>query len=482
MTIALTGAGSLGVRLGHLIQAFNDVNALRGGNLTQDGRATDVSASMTTKLNTVEADLAAGTAQYALADGLQSAYGSFQSAQSGFLSYLRTLAQSIVIKMADDDQKLPSRDLVSALKLLIQQMVTNSSYFKANVPALGSQTSVGSPVGTPGIVGTVKNGSGKYSGAEMQVPETITFLVTRDAQSGGATANQESFSVLGQNSQPDLLAQDWPKGSGSSINLTVVDPSLNNSGGQCLTNGGMDTWTTAAQPPDNFNALVGTRDTDYAKETSTVFASSAAALKVIGGSGTGVSLAQTFNTTATTTTGAGGTPFNIGLYPDQNFIVSYWIKADVVPATGVITVDLVDGSTAVIADDGSTNNTFATTLSGISTSYVQKTGVFRLPAAAPTTIKLRIRASTVVPAGSNIYIDDLAVVRATPLYVGGPSFAIFRGATKPLLNDAWTMATTISASGAFVRGFQRLFNLAALGLQVPTKADGSETVADTLIA
>jgi hypothetical protein len=137
----------------------------------------------------------------------------------------------------------------------------------------------------------------------------------------------------------------------------------------------------------------------------------------------------------------------------------------------------------VIADDAGTNNTTAITLSGISTSYVQKSAVFRLPASVPTTVKLRIRTTTAVSTGSNIYVDDLALAKMVQFYTaGGPWFAIFRGAAKPLIGDAWTMALSISAAGAFQRLFQKFFDIHKLGLFIPSKADASESVADTLIA
>jgi len=261
----------------------------------------------------------------------------------------------------------------------------------------------------------------------------------------------------------------------------VIDPTLNNAGGTVLQNGSFETWTTAGGPPDNFNALAGTANTDYAKETGIVFATSTAALKFIGGTGTGASLAQVFNTTPSTTAGAGGTAFNIAATPVTSYLCNLYLKADVVPATGVLTVDLVDGSNTTINDDGGAANSFAITLSGITTSYAARSGAFRLPSAPPSTVKLRIRASTVIPAGSNVFVEDLALARAVPFYPSGPAFAIFRGASRPLLNDLWTMALTISASGAFQRAAQRLWGIDGLGLYLPSNAAGANTINENLI-
>ncbi len=470
---------------------FNNVNAQRGGALTVDGRATDVSESVGAVISTdIETDFANGTALYNVIDGIQAAYQSFQGSQAGFLSYLKTLAQAMLRNMATLDQGGNLNSLMSlsaSLQLLSTQMINASASFKANVPALGSQTNVGSPTGNPTVVGTVKSGTGLYSGQELSLAETITFTVTKDSYSGGATAYQESVTAAGIPAQSDKTSWDWPKGSGKSATFTIIDPSLNNSGGTLLQNGSMDTWTNS-NVPDNFTYLVGTAGTD-AQRGATTFASSSYSFQFIGGTSVQTAITQTFNTTPATGIGAGGTSFNMGTIPRVPLIFCMQLKCDVVPAAGVITVDLVDGTNTVINDDAGTANSFTVTLSGVTTSFVAKTGVFRLPASVPSTVKLRIRASTAISAGTNCFIDDIALAKAVPLYGGsavtsgsGPAFAIFRGATKPVVNDAWTMALTISAAGAFQRVMQKLFDVDTLGIYFPTKADASETVADTLIA
>ena len=467
------------------------MNALRGAGLTIDGRATDVSETARTTLSAIQVLFAAGTADYISIKDAEAAYTSFQSAQSGFLSYLRTLCENILIAQVNRDVKLPSLTVAEALKELIKQMVSSSDSVKANVPALGSQTSIATPAGTGlAIVGTVKTGKGTYSGKEFAIAETIFFETTKDAQSGGATEDSETITVTGQNVQTNMLEWDWPQGSGKTTTITVCNPELSNqSAGNVLQNSGFDTFDSShTNQPDNWVKVVGTAGTDYAKETSTVFAGSAAALKLVGNAGGTavlVNLTQAFNTTASTTLDAGGTPYDITDFPETNYILSYWIKADVVPAAGVLTIDLIDGSNNVIADTGSTNNTYALTLSGISTSYVQKSARFALPKDVPSTVKIRIRVTTAISTGSNIYIDDLALMKAVPLYTTGPEFAIFRGSVATLTGDRWTMALTISASGAIQRGFQKLFKSDTLTggpFYLPSNAAGSETVADTLIS
>lgn len=481
------------MRCGHLIQLLNSVNSFRGGALTVDGRATDVSEGVGAVISAdIETDFANGTALYNVIDGIQAAYASFQGSQAAFLSYIQGLAVSTLRHMATLDQSGNLNTLMTleaSLRLLVTQMVNASASVKANVPALGAQTSVGSPVGTPTIIGTIKDGTGKYSGKEYAVPETVTFLCTKDALSLGGTADQEEFTVSGQPAQANLLSWDWPKGSGGRIKLTLTDPEFDNSGGTVLQNGSLDTWTTAASPPDNWTALAGTANTDYAKDTGSTFTGTGACLKLIGASAAPASLAQTFAATPSTAVGAGGSPFDLRANPDVNFAFCMQLKCDVVPIAGVITVDLIDGSNTVVADSAGTNNSFTVTLSGASTSYVAKTGVFRIPANAPTVAKVRIRVSTAITTGTNVFIDDVSLTEMAELYAGGPEFAAVRGATKPLKNDQYTMTMTISAAGAFQRGFQKLFGLpkpagadANFNYVLPSKADGSETCADSLVS
>lgn len=489
MTIALHTSSGVFTKLGHLIQMMNDLNANRGSALTIDGRATDISANIRTKLNTIQADFAASTAQYSIIDGAESAYTSWQSSNAGFISYIKTLAQNMLIDMADTDQKLPTRTLLEAVKLLIQQMVGASKSVKANVPALGSQTNgTPTPTGTNTIIGTVKTGQGTYSGKEFLLAETITFTCTKDSYNGGATAYQETFTASGQNAQTEPTSWDWPKGSGKSATITVCDPTLNNTSTSAgtqsvLVNGSFETWTNS-NVADNWSYLVGTAGTD-AQRGSTTFASSTYSMQFIGGTAVNTAITQTFNTTSSTSIGAGGSPWNPANNVETNLIFNMMIKADSVPVSGVITVDLVDGTNTVVTDTNGTNNSFTITLSAITTSFASKSGVFRLPKNPPTTLKLRIRASTVIPGGTNIFMDDVALVKATPLYTTGPEFAIFRGATKPINGDNWTMATSISASGALHRGAQKLWNLDTLSggpYYLPSNAAGGETEADTLIA
>ncbi len=80
------------------------------------------------------------------------------------------------------------------------------------------------------------------------------------------------------------------------------------------------------------------------------------------------------------------------------------------------------------------------------------------------------------------------------IYAGGPYVSVFRGSADlinyqvyPLLGDIWTLAVTNNYGGHtadinFQTAFNRLFDMASLGLVLPSASGGGSTISDTLIA
>src|SRR5215469_5766919 len=195
MAVNLIGADGIFTRLGAIAQALNDANAILGGALTVDGRPADVTATMVTKANNLQVAFGAGVPLYGTVDGIQQQLGAYQGTAGGWKNYLRSLAQTLLVNQVNNDTPLPQKTVAQALAVLTAQMRNSGDSVKANVPALGAQTVPAGQTnaGTPTVVGTVKSGTGRYSGQEYALPETIRFLCSRDAQSGGVAANQEQF-------------------------------------------------------------------------------------------------------------------------------------------------------------------------------------------------------------------------------------------------------------------------------------------------
>ena len=170
-----------------------------------------------------------------------------------------------------------------------------------------------------------------------------------------------------------------------------------------------------------------------------------------------------------------------GLSANGVYAVNFAAKVDVVPAAGVFTVDLYDGS-AIINDDQGTANSFTFNAADLTTDFEFRNGFFRLPKVLPPLVYLRIRISTAISAGTSAFIDHVAFQAATELYAGGPWVAAFDGSTSFAAGDTHTLAVTNDRAGEFQDWFERAFNMREAGLLLPSDASGSETQADSLIA
>lgn len=166
----------------------------------------------------------------------------------------------------------------------------------------------------------------------------------------------------------------------------------------------------------------------------------------------------------------------------RQYAVGLLLKADVVPAAGVITVDLVDGiGGTVIADDAGTNNTTTISISGLGDTNFHAYGVaFRTPSTLPANVYLRIRISTAITNTSSVFIDDVQMVEMTKLYAGGPSIAVMPGKVNWAVDDEISLTITNNRAGEFHEKMNRHFNLMQQELLFPTAGSGSQ--ADTLIA
>jgi hypothetical protein len=162
--------------------------------------------------------------------------------------------------------------------------------------------------------------------------------------------------------------------------------------------------------------------------------------------------------------------------------------ADVVPAAGVLTVDLVDGiGGSVIDDEQGTANSFTIDATGLATSFAARTGVFRTPRELPPIVYLRIRISTAVSSGSSVFLDHAALAAMVALYAGGPEATLFSGiapfstGSEQVLADRFSIAVENDRGGGFQEWFQRAFDMTGKGLLLPSDDGGNETLDDALI-
>ena len=177
------------------------------------------------------------------------------------------------------------------------------------------------------------------------------------------------------------------------------------------------------------------------------------------------------------------------LSPLTAYAVNLWARVDVVPAAGVITIDLVDGGLNVIQDAQGVNNSFTFNVADCVNSawktldtLVSGDPVFRMPATVPDVVYIRLRASTAISNTTSLYLDAFQMTEMQELYPGGPMAAAFAGSKRFRTTDTFTVAVTNNRAGEFQEWFNRNYSMASLGLLLPSDTGGSETLADSLIA
>lgn len=493
MTIPLVGAGSFFVRVGHLCGGILDINALRGGSAT--ARVLSGANLSTRTFSTIAPDYANGTPANQVINGYSTQYAQYQSSMGSLpLNYQQYAQNTLRFVYGIDQLGIPSTaplsafsgiSLIDAMGVLIAQMNGASATVQGGTITLGTQTAVGSPTGNPVIVASLKNGLGLT--LQLPFPETLTFICTRDVQSG-ATAGNEQFSIYGNTAVSDTLSQLYPGGSGlNGLVMNLISGATNNSAGNMLVNSDFKTYSTANYP-DNWIVGPGTAGTQILN-SGTPYTTGGGVIEMAGDGSTLTAIQQKFNTTSSTAVGVGGTPATIA--PNAVYHFNGWVKVSAVPSAGVLEVALVDGSGTIIQNVQGVNNSKTLTLSGATTSYVALNGAFQTPYVLPAAVYLRIRQSTAIDNAKNIFLGRFAMTRADSggngLYPGGPFVRMFSGNTGSIdgLNpDTYTMSVSnayaTSGSGLMQFMMDRLFGLRAMGLQIPT-APSSPTVSDSLV-
>lgn len=488
MTVALVGTGGVLTRIGKIVKALRNYNGLRAETLAiGDGSGsgtTDTAAvwgaSGPTVIDTKTAyDGIQGqylSAQQDLISGSYSLYSkrdSMRQALTGACSDLQTLAINTVIRMVDDDAVLISKDLPTAMTELIRQMVVSADTIKYNVTS-GSVAAASTNTGNPTFLVSLVNTNGAR--LEYVYPETIECKCTSDAGLG-ATAGSEPFSVTGEVAVTNPLDWNWPKGSGRSTSLTLVDPTVN-SGTNLLYNSSFEAWGGVPQSdancPTRWTKLVGSLGTSIVKDVTNVYRTgSTAAVKFVGDGAELTSISQTFgdSTNGTSTT----------LKPDTVYAFNARLYTATHPAAGVLVASLLTSGGTVINDDTGTANTITTTLSGVSdATWTAMSGFFRTPKVFASGYKLAIRLTTAMTNARVITIDDVALTTASSLYTGGPWIAGFRGSTDVVKNDQMNVTIAQDNGGIFQTYFDRLFGMRNMGLQIPSATGGGQTVSESL--
>lgn len=436
--------------------------------------ALSAGASYQAAYTTFIADAAAATPNQEYQwDGYYSQLGGWQGQQTSIFQALAGIAGNILTAIVNANSALPNPSLQPALQALQAYFVTNSDTINQSTIVIGAQAASGTPVGNAVIASSYLNSAGYQS--DTVFPETLTMACTADSYTGSQTLNQEQLLISGQPSVASS-AYNWPGGSGAALSLNAIDASTYGAQTQLLTNGSFAIFTNA-NIPDNWIAAVGAVGTQIIQ--GSVNYDGAYSLGYVGDSSSLTSVYQPFNTTPSTTLGSGGTL--AVLTPSTVYAVNFWMRVNTTPAAGALKISLCNSSGTVITNAAGSNNAFITSLTSLSTSWVNVQGFFQTPVVLPSgNPRVYIALSTALSTSTTLYIDRFAMTPAQQLYgFGSPYVAVFSGSIPLVLNDTWTVGIT-NNFGVVAEWLERTFGMKSLGVFLPSTSS-NPTISDGLV-
>jgi hypothetical protein len=506
MTVPLTGSNSLSVRLGPLFGGILDPAAFAGGPPTSrvlSGASlktrflTTIPGVFTTLMQIISSkpNLATQTAVYQ--NSLKAIEKDCALAAAECLQAMVAIDTQGVNSGAPLQTFLSAMPLSTAVQTLILQMLNASASVQSGTVSAGSQTAIGTPVGNPVLNLSMLNPRGQTWA--LALPETITFTCIADSLTGGRALGNEVFSAFGQASVP-ALSFNWPGGSACNTNFNAVLGAYDNSNGNMLVNG-LFTAYSSANYPQNWKVAIGAPGTDLLNGGATSYLTTGSSIEFVGNTG-GTNLQtcilQPFGEVIETGAGLGGTPAT--LQPNTLYGGCLFYKlSSASPAAGALEVALVDGSAGIGAvvhnDQGGSTNVTTQVLTGVGdTNWHALLFVIVTPENMPITnpvCQLRIRTSTQVTTGTNVFVSNVTLTPMVSLYPGGPSASMHSGSTRTLagiIPDQWTSLIAnnygTSGDGLFQFCFEQAmqasgYSLQQNGLMLPNS--GSPTFLDTVI-
>lgn len=220
--------------IGKAIHAFNTLNT---------ARLTTIPTQTLAVLTKFENLASPSIAQQNSIVGIAPATFQWQGGGSSLAAALQQYCQQYLIETVHADTKLSTKNLQTALKELIRQMIASSDSMDANT--VSAAITVGSSnTGTGVVTASVKRGDGLTQ--EHALVETLTLTVETD------TNANSTITIIGT-SPEDMLSQDWPRGSGAAGSITATTP-----GSSLVSNGDFELEDDIANAPDDWIISVGT--------------------------------------------------------------------------------------------------------------------------------------------------------------------------------------------------------------------------------
>lgn len=437
MTVVLDGAGGLFTRIGAIYRWIKENRATAAGNASAGQWQYELA-------DLYEEYVGAPNAVQAAIEQLQPSLVNATSTLEQFNAVLQAAAQATLIEMVAADSPLPEHTVAEALRVLIEQMAGATEDVAANTVTV-TATAGSSNVGDGILISDDLDEYGRQ--LECALAEEIVFHRNPDFQ---------QFTGRGEVSASSRLASNWPQGSGANFVVDVTDAQQDQG---ILVNGSFEEIT--ANVPDGWSLITGSAGTHIKEETVTFLAGT----KAIEFDGDGSNLTQIRQDIAG------------GVEARTPFAVGFFAKVDVVPAAGVLTIDLYDG-TNVIQDDQGNNQSFTVSLPVLTTDWLGIGRLFRIADPKPENVYLRIRLSTALSNTTSLFLDNFTAVDAERSYAGGPFAAVIAGGTEFAADDTFGIDVANNRASVYQEAFEVLIGTPELGQIIPT--DGSPTITNSL--
>lgn len=393
----------------------------------------------------------------------------------GVLNDVRAAAERTLVEMCFTEANtsgaantMRSRQAMDALIWLIRQMDADNETVDGTTITKSSATYGAGNIGNGGFVYNFE-APNILLGSTADWPnirsETMEARCVQDATTGAISRGAEVFEIRGQPAYAPLDYR-FPAGSGTLMRVATVSAAIDAGGIYENQLANSDFEDQASNLPDQWAVVSGTAGTQFQTETTTAFRG-ARSIKLNAGSGT-------FNIRQQLAAPVG----TLGrLTPDRPYLISFAYKIDS-GCVGVLRVSVKDGSGNII-DSGAFNSTL--TLTSASTSWTLYNITLRTPRNIPSETYLHIETTTAVTVAA-AYIDEVILAELVPIAAGGQAVGMVAGSTDWRVDDNGRFSFTNNDEGAFVRAFDRLFDMYGKGMSLPQNYAGTETIADTLIA
>ncbi len=170
------------------------------------------------------------------------------------------------------------------------------------------------------------------------------------------------------------------------------------------------------------------------------------------------------------------------LVPQKVYLLGLFLRRKGSPLAGTLDVALVKspGGTPINDPAGNPNLVQVDLTAGSAADWQFVSGAFVLPEGTVQPVYLQLKLSTALDAGAEVFVDEVLLTEGVELYAGGPRVAATSWPGVPRVGDSWSLTATNDRAGELQEWMHRTFDLAALGLQLPTT--GSVLVPDSVIS